>query len=266
MQLCVLLSPFLAGCGSASQAPSGDADAVGSAPSFEVPDPVLRTDAGEPLVQCGRLPFPASKVEGAAIGPDRPEIDAALEALERTAGMDTPMGLHPGAPEPEVRILAETPEQMTVAAGDWDESGTAHGQGGSVIYLNKAGAGWKVVGWGDCRLVPALPSGLGWANLTFDGQAPDSATKEIRFEVTERSCSSGRDPGPFLQEPVIVETDRSVTVYWTARLPTAAQECPGNPSAPRTIVLERPLGDRELLDGSAWPARPVKPSQAPASG
>lgn len=257
----LLLSPALAGCGSASSPPAEDGDAVGSAANVgSALGPVLRTASGEPLVTCGIQSFPATAIEGGA-GVDRPEVDAALDVLERTGGMDAPAGLRGGDPESAARILAESSDRMTVAVGAWDESGTA--QGGSVIHLEKVGTGWKAYGWGDCRLAPALPARLSWATLTFDGDPPAPTAKEIRLGVTERECSSGRDPSPFLQEPAIVETDRSVTVYWTVTMPTGNQNCIGNRPTPRTITLERPLGARELMDGSTWPARPVTDSPNP---
>ena len=60
---------------------------------------------------------------------------------------------------------------------------------------------------------------------------------------------------------------------------TGEQTCPGNPSAPVTISLSAPLGDRVLLDGlvvgplaglvDGWPltaARPRVPSRDPGDG
>jgi hypothetical protein len=75
--------------------------------------------------------------------------------------------------------------------------------------------------------------------------------------VHELACTSGRDPSDFLQEPRIVQSDESVTVYWTSIPAEGDQNCIGNPSVERTIELDEPLGDRALLDGSTYPPSPV---------
>lgn len=52
-------------------------------------------------------------------------------------------------------------------------------------------------------------------------------------------------------------SDDAVTLYWTSETMTGDAGCPSNPVVVRTVELGSPLGDRELRDGSSWPARDV---------
>ncbi|GAA1117595.1 hypothetical protein GCM10009582_13530 [Arthrobacter flavus] len=71
-------------------------------------------------------------------------------------------------------------------------------------------------------------------------------------------CTGARDPAPFLAtEPVVVETEDEVTVYWTSQQIQGGADCPGNPWVERTLQLDQALGDRTLMDGSTWPPAPV---------
>ncbi len=56
---------------------------------------------------------------------------------------------------------------------------------------------------------------------------------------------------------MVVEAADAVTVYWTSDAIEGAAGCPGNPVVRRVVKLDQPLGNRELLDGSSWPAAPV---------
>ncbi len=117
-------------------------------------------------------------------------------------------------------------------------------------------AGWRVSGWGGCRLEPAVASGLGLAEFRVaPGQALAAETTEIGVLVTERACNSGEDARGRIVEPEIVESADSVTVVFAVRPRGGAQECPSNPETPFLLVLPTPLGDRALLDGSSIPAR-----------
>ncbi|MBT2514120.1 hypothetical protein [Arthrobacter sp. ISL-30] len=76
--------------------------------------------------------------------------------------------------------------------------------------------------------------------------------------VSEIECTGARAPDLFLAaEPVIVETDEEITVYWTYQQIPGDAACPGNPWVERTVHLDQNLGDRALLDGSTWPPTPV---------
>ncbi|WP_019146204.1 hypothetical protein [Aeromicrobium massiliense] len=223
-------------------------------PRAEAP---IRMVGGESLLTCADHEFPVSAmVDG--IEPRTPAADIVktLDDLVRRAGMDAPLGLSKYGVRPgEWKVLAEDADSLLVATGRWDE----RGPGGRAhrVGLEKQGDRLRVAGWGDCRLEPVPTDSAGWAMVTASATDLDPDATSVPVRVTEVECASSRDPEAHLHEPVVVETDESVTVYWTAEKPTGPQKCPGNPLADRVIELAEPLGDRTVLDGSTWPATPV---------
>lgn len=257
--LAIMLLGSLSGCGQ-QQAPVGG-EPVGTATveAVQPVDDVPRTSSadGSLLVTCGDLPFPVSAMRR-GIDPvaDREEIVAALDDLAAQAGMDAPKALQDkSANEAEWIVLAETDSRLTVATGPWSEDGPA--PDGQVVRLENVGNGWKVTGWGDCTLTPVAPEGAIWAEVTAEPDALSASATRLPVWVSERECTSGRDPSPFLNAPVVVESEGAVTVYWTSRPPEGAQSCPGNPRVKRFVELQDPLGNRPLLDGSTWPPTPA---------
>jgi hypothetical protein len=215
----------------------------------------------ERLISCDARPpgWPPSAMTG---GIDsrvpRDELTHALEAVMPEAGIDAPLALQ-GVDIGEAPwfVLAESERYVVVATGTWDEHGPSLRDDGQAVRLERKGSGWKVVGWGGCsRLVPVVEPGRQWVQVESAIDLDPAAT-EVVVEITERQCTGGRDPRPFLDEPTYVEDDDSVTVLWTSRMPEGASTCIGNPPVPHRLRLDEPLGDRQLLDGSSWPARPV---------
>jgi hypothetical protein len=194
------------------------------------------------------------------------DLASALGALTSDAGMEAPHALQdaPGE-DASWHVLAETSDTVTIATGTWDEKGPGHD--GQVVTLERTDDGWRASGWGGCAtLGPVLEPGQQWVEVHLDPEAaidPDST--EVPVAVNETQCTSGRDPEPFLHEPQVVETDESVTVYWTSDAPDfvgpdgeeIGYNCIGNVPVAQTLRLDEPLGDRTLSDGSRWPARPV---------
>lgn len=89
------------------------------------------------------------------------------------------------------------------------------------------------------------------------GSAPSAQDTTIEVAVQEDSCDSGRGPDGRLLEPHVRTTDDAVTVtfFVEPREGDDAQTCESHPPATTEIHLDEPLGDRELLDGSTYPAR-----------
>ena len=105
---------------------------------------------------------------------------------------------------------------------------------------------------------PVLPAGHDWAEVTAPRGGLDRSTADVTVLVMERQCTGARDPRRYLGDPAVIEEDDRVVVSWTSPWPEGASTCPGNPRVERVIHLNEPLGDRELLDGSTWPATPVE--------
>lgn len=237
----------LPACGAETFAPAED-EAPGSSGS-----------AAETRLSCGgeQPGWPVSAMDGGIDSRfDADNLAMALEALATEAGIDAPRALQRvSVDKAPWFVLAETRTTVTVATGGWD--GTGPDRDAQIVYLERAGAHWKARGWGDCRnLAPVIKPGLQWVQINA---APDldPSSAELSVMVSEAECTSGRDPRPFLRMPTIVESDDSVTLFWTSEAPEGANNCTGNRPVPQPLQLKEPLGDRVLLDGSTWPARPI---------
>lgn len=160
-----------------------------------------------------------------------------------TVDFQTPV---PTADASEIRVL--------LAIGEWGPEGPIGDESGYAVLAGNEDT-YSVVDWGDCALTPALKPGLGWAGLSNASGDPSSSV--LTVDVTEVGCTGARDPAAYLQEPVMVETDASVTISW-ATTESLGADCPGNPSVTRQLQLAEPLGNRTILDGSTWPATPLR--------
>lgn len=220
----------------------------------------VRTVDGEVQVGCGSGSSwsPAVMADGV---PGVVERDVVVEAFRELLADPELSGelelsfLSAGAEETEWRVLAGDGDALTLGLGSWTEAGPA--EGARTFAMAREGRRWRWLGGGDCpHLGPVLADDAdGWVEVT-GLSAPAADTGEVTVVVSEIACTGARDPGPFLHEPTVVETDQSVTVYWTTTPPESAS-CPGNPSVERTLELDAPLGERALLDGSSWPPAPV---------
>lgn len=162
----------------------------------------------------------------------------------------------------EWRVLASDDSSVFLGLGRWTQRGP---EKGAVNYLGmtREGGDWTWSGMGGCRLEPVLDGAAAqWASVSAPEGGLDRSSPAPVIGVSERECTGARDPVVHLHEPYVVELDDSVTVYWTSDAPEGAQACPGNPVVEQTLTLDEPLGDRELLDGSVYPPRPV--GRAPA--
>lgn len=239
---------FLVGCAS-EDAPT---DVVAGAES------PVRTEEGELLVTCGdRPPFSAAAFDDGVVADDIEDgVGAALDRLNTTAGIDAPLrGTSADAADWRILSVApvDEPTAVMVAVGPWARS-SGPVRGGMYVYLQRAGDGWKPMSWGHCRPEPVLVSdALTWVEIKGTRVGRDPASSTVAVRVYERECTSARDPSPYLNVPYVVETDESITIYWTSDVAAGNQTCPGNPSVERTVELDAALGERTVLDGSTWP-------------
>ncbi len=255
------LALSLAGCGEVERASDAETESTPtSTPTVDPDSPVLVAD-GEVLIRCGSVPFKPSAMTGPLREhAEADEIDRALEALidelvTDGAAVEVPPPLA-AADEGSYpwRVLGADGQRLELAVGSWTADGP--GEGAMTIGLERdTGDGLRVTGWGDCRLLePALAGGdADWADVRLAGRA-DPASSSLEVKVSERFCASSRDPSPYLQEPYVVDTGESVTIYWTSTPPRSAT-CPTNPWVRRSVELSRPLGERAVYDGSLWPPK-----------
>lgn len=102
-----------------------------------------------------------------------------------------------------------------------------------------------------CDVARRLPQGMSDVSWILDPEfpAPDVTSTQIHVLATESACTGGSMMGERLLGPQVVETDHDLRLAFAAIPLVGAQNCPGNPPTAVTITLERPLGDRLLIDG-----------------
>lgn len=246
-----IMGVLLTGCGAGT---SADDPSTAS----EAAAPYVVTN-GEVMVSCGddEAGWPSSVLSEGVPGvlDDAAAVRIFDEILDDPMwGEEAALGLFPGGAQTDWRVLRAGDNTLTIGLGNWTEQGP-RGKDSRILELRRDGESWQPVGWGNCRLSPVLKEGNSWVEMTaYEG---DSSARLVA-QVSERACASSRDPEPFLHEPLVVETEETVTIYWTSDTPEGNQDCAGNPSIDRVVQLEEPLGDRVVLDGSSYPPQEVR--------
>lgn len=80
-------------------------------------------------------------------------------------------------------------------------------------------------------------------------RAPRGDTRVIAAMVSRLGCASG-ETGEVYAPSVVEKDDEVVVTFTVAPLRDGVALCPANKPVPYSITLERPLGDRALLDGA----------------
>lgn len=119
-----------------------------------------------------------------------------------------------------------------------------------------AEADWQPVRWGQCEIQPAFEGteAARWELAPGEEIGPDTASFEAH--VFEQACASGASPEGRIVGPSVVLLDDTVIVILATRPPQGPQTCEPGPPASVRVQLPEPLGDRQLLDGSSFPAEP----------
>jgi hypothetical protein len=247
---------LLAGCGSHEGPGSASDESTGTA---AYPSPLV-TEGGELVVTCGGgTGFPVSVLPDGLpdvlTQPEAVQLFTDLLADPAYAGELATSVLAAGPDDTEWRVLRDDGDAYTLGLGSWSADGP--GPDGSVMYVQRHQGGWAWGGGGSCTLAPQLESGNTWVALSEPATPLDRESTSPVVGVTEDGCTGGRDPEPFLHDPVIVEEDDAVTVYWTSTPLDGAATCVANVPTELPLSLDEPLGDRELLDGSTYPPVPL---------
>lgn len=180
-----------------------------------------------------------------------PALAAGGAAVRQSTGEVPWVAVARGGDDPDTKadltvLIPSEPGAAEVELGHADE-----------VILAPTRGELRAQGWGGCRPEPVLPRDSTWVELQRVG-AVDPGSTTVPVQISEHACTGGRDPGPHLDEPYVVEDDTSVVVCWRGTGLGGFATCPGNPTVERTLTLKKPLGDRELLDGSTYPPRPVR--------
>jgi hypothetical protein len=115
---------------------------------------------------------------------------------------------------------------------------------------------WLLTSAGPCTQRLVTDDQLGDADLTL-AHHPSPGDTSVDLLVQERACASGQSAEGRIELVELTESTDQVHVRIGVRPRDGAQECPGNPPTPFTIDLAEPLGDREIVDASVVPPRPV---------
>jgi hypothetical protein len=119
-----------------------------------------------------------------------------------------------------------------------------------------AEADWQYVRWGQCEIQPAF-EGMEAARWELSpGEEIGADTVSFEARVFEQACASGASPEGRIVGPAVVPLQDSLMVILATRPPPGSQTCVPGPPATVRIELPEPVGDRQLLDGSTFPAEP----------
>lgn len=94
------------------------------------------------------------------------------------------------------------------------------------------------------------------ADITLaDTPAPGEVSVDLL--VHEQGCNSGESAEGRIELVELTETADQVELQISVRPRKGTHTCLPNPPTPFTITLSGPLGDREIVDVSVVPPRPV---------
>jgi hypothetical protein len=115
---------------------------------------------------------------------------------------------------------------------------------------------WMLMSRGPCTPRLVIDDDLVDTDLTL-ADAPSPGDTSVDLLVTERECASGHSAEGRIELVELNETTEQVQLRVRVRPRDGDQSCQGNPPTPLTIDLGGPLGDREIVDASVVPPRPV---------
>jgi hypothetical protein len=220
------------------------------------------TDRGGALgdrVTCdGEYTFdPADLAQGASGIVSDSEVREALRVLYDESDMGDELGPGPfenGTDAVAYRVLGQDGDAIMLAIGRWPAEGP--GRMGLYLAMQRDGETWAYLQGGRCQLRPVLVGDhASWVEMSPLGSL-DHSSRTVRVGVVEQACTGGRKPGPYLDEPRVRTLGDKVVVYWTSTV-EGSGTCVGPMPQPATLTLPRPLGDRDLYDGSVYPPRLV---------
>ena len=246
----------LSACGTTTQV---NDEPGGSSPTDDAPF-VVAAD-GEILVGCGgdagwEASVTPEGIPGVLSADEATQIFQGILDDPGVTGHEARLTLFRNGVDVEWRVLRNADGHLTLGIGGWTAHGPANGT--YLLALEPEGGELQLGAWWDCRPAPVLKGGHD--RVEVKAYRGDPKSTRLMVEVTELECAAGRHPGPFLHEPLVVESAEAVTIYWTSDPPTGpAQTCVGNPSVERAVDLEEPLGTRTVYDGLSHSPAPVRP-------
>jgi hypothetical protein len=130
----------------------------------------------------------------------------------------------------------------------------------AVVY--REGDGWRTLApgvgaIGQCEMNVGA-DGFGPARVAIDPAHDITAgSTSVALLAEERACANGAPPDDRQVLTTVNETDATIEVLVLVETIPGVATCPSNPAFPVTIQLDRPLGERQLVDASILPGRPL---------
>lgn len=230
---------LLAGCGGGQVVVLGDGSGA----------------SGTRIVECGSSVYDAAALAsapGVASLPDGPAgavDDAGQPAFDPSKDWKV---VHQS--DDRVDLVRELDEPFDNGGGDirTHESRVLE----QVSATNVPAGTWLLTSAGPCAQRVAMPEDLGQADVTL-AREPSPEDVTVHLFVHERACASGRDAEGRIELMELTGTEDQVQLRIGVRPRPGGQNCQGNPPTPFTVELTEPIGDRQIVDASVVPPRPV---------
>ena len=182
--------------------------------------------------------------------PAAAELAPTVQAQALHAFVMTPDAAQEGYPDRGWRLVSSDPARVAYVAPGRDGWYFV-----SVEDVPDLG-GWQAWEHGACDLQVEPPEGIGFATWELDpANPPQPDATSLTVLGTERACSSDRPMTGRLLAPIVLYAPEAVTIALLVRERPGGQDCPGNRPERVVVVLSEPLGNRELFDGSSYPAQ-----------
>lgn len=209
----------------------------------------------------------AQQVECRGISFDLAELSEApsVSSLpEGPAGAVDDMGAPAFDPSLDWKVVSESDERVDLVReleqpldNGQDETYTHEGRTLTLITgAPNVPDGWMKTSAGECTLRVPTDGDLKVADLSL-ANVPSPATTTVDLLVRERACASGEPADGRIEVIELVETAEQVRLRVGVKRQDGDQSCQGNPPTPFTVELSAPLGEREIVDWSIVPARPL---------
>lgn len=240
----VLVAGVVAGLAGTGYVPfAGGPDGPAPAETPEAPEPLV---AIEGPITCMPHEWPAFDP---ALLTERPPVDPASDfagELDRVTGQAGGGGHIDGA-----TVVGEDDSRAHLLV--WMADGQV-----MTATMDRSVEGWRYSAHAECQPELVFGDGLRPAEWQLPDGTPGPDATSITILVRDPGCASGRSPADRLADPVVEYHDDAVLIAPRLEpLPAGAYECQSSPPAEQTVELSEPLGDRQLLDGRWYPARPV---------
>jgi hypothetical protein len=221
--------------------------------------PTATTATTELMISCGAEPFPVSALDhpvGAETGTDPSDQALAAWLADQSPSIGAPL-------TGWKRLYLDNESAQYTSAGD------ATGEGVSLTFEHHGNTWqWAGSGGGGCAsggavFVPGTAETNWSLDPTFPAPKPTDIT--VHILVDRLACNDGVPVTPDeVHAPAITFTAVSVAVlYVSDPVSPGAHTCPGPMGTPLLLDLAQPVGQRALLDGSAYPPAPVKTTSFP---